>query len=59
MKQYFNPANSCTAATSVLLEKLVCWKETRSWKETRREREKGQKEKGKGVAGGEKAQNRH
>lgn len=28
MKQHFNPANSRTAAASVLLEKHVCWKET-------------------------------
>lgn len=53
MEQHFNPVNSRMAATSAPLEKLVCWKETRS------EKGKGQKEKGKGVAGGKKAQNGH
>ena len=53
MKQHFNPENSRTAAASAPLEKLMCWKETRSKKG------KGQKEKGKGVAGEKKAQNRH
>ena len=48
MKQHFNPENSRTAAASAPLEKLMCWKETRSKKG------KGQKEKGKGVAGGKK-----
>ena len=53
MKQHFNPENSRTAAASAPLEKLMCWKETRSKKG------KGQKEKGKRVAGEKKAQNRH
>ena len=48
MEQHFNPATFRMAAASAPLEKLVCWKETRS------EKGKGQKEKGKGVAGGEK-----
>lgn len=57
MKQHFNIKNSRVAAASVPLEKLMCWKETRS------EKEKGQKENRKGVAGRKKrkkkAQNRH
>ena len=53
MEQHFNPENSRTAAASAPLEKLMCWKETRSKKG------KGQKEKGKGVAGEKKAQNRY
>lgn len=45
MKQHFNIKNSRMAPASVPLEKLMCWKETRS------EKEKGQKENRKGVAG--------
>ena len=45
MEQHFNPANSRMVTASAPLEKLLCWKETRS------EKGKGQKEKGKGVAG--------
>lgn len=47
--QHSNPESSRTAAASAPLEKLVCWKETRSGEG------EGQKGKGKGVAGKKKS----
>lgn len=48
MKQHLNSKSFPHGAAFVPLEKLMCWKETRNKKE------KGQKEMGKGVAGGKK-----